>query len=67
MRQGLPEIVVVASGEFVMGSPPTEKGRRYNEGPQHKVTIAKPFTVSKFDVTFAEWDACVSHGGCVTG
>ncbi len=35
-----------------------------NEGPQHKVTIAKPFAVSKFDVTFADWDACVSVGGC---
>ena len=35
-----------------------------NEGPQHKVTIARPFAVSKFDVTFADWDACVSVGGC---
>jgi formylglycine-generating enzyme required for sulfatase activity len=24
------------------------------EGPRHKVTIAKPFAVSKFDVTSAE-------------
>ena len=23
-----------------------------------------PFAVSKFDVTFADWDACVSVGGC---
>jgi formylglycine-generating enzyme required for sulfatase activity len=35
-----------------------------NEGPQHKVTIAKPFAVSKFAVTFDEWDACVVLGGC---
>ncbi len=35
-----------------------------NEGPQHKVVIAKSFAVSKFDVTFAEWDACSSVGGC---
>ena len=47
-----------------MGSPATEKGRYANEGPQHSVTIAKPFAVSKFDVTFADWDACVSVGGC---
>jgi formylglycine-generating enzyme required for sulfatase activity len=44
--------------------PPTEKDRYDNEGPQHKVTIARPFAVSKFDVTFADWDACVSVGGC---
>ena len=57
-------MIVVPAGEFMMGSPATEEGRYDNEGPQHKVTIAKPFAVSKFDVTFADWDACVSVGGC---
>ena len=59
-----PEMIVVPAGEFMMGSPATEKGRYNNEGPQHKVTIARPFAESKFDVTFAEWDVCVSVGGC---
>jgi formylglycine-generating enzyme required for sulfatase activity len=31
--------------------------------PQHKITIAKPFAVSKFEVTLAEWGACVEVGG----
>jgi formylglycine-generating enzyme required for sulfatase activity len=60
-----PEMIVIPAGEFMMGSPATEKGRSDNEGPQHKVTIAKPFAVAKFDVTFAEWDACVLVGGCL--
>jgi hypothetical protein len=59
-----PEMVVVPAGEFVMGSPANEKGRFDNEGPQHRVTIARPFAVSRFDVTFADWDACVSVRGC---
>ena len=59
-----PMMVVVPAGEFMMGSPANEKGRSDNEGPQHWVTIARPFAVSKFDVTFADWDACVSVGGC---
>jgi len=59
-----PEMIVIAAGGFTMGSPATEQGRYTNEGPQHKVTIAKRFAVSKFDVTFADWDACVSVGGC---
>jgi formylglycine-generating enzyme required for sulfatase activity len=58
------KMVVVPAGSFAMGSPATEKGRNTNEGPQHSVTIAKPFAVSKFEVTFADWDACVSVGGC---
>ena len=35
-----------------------------DEGPQHLVTIAKPFAVGKYEVTFDEWDACVAGGGC---
>jgi formylglycine-generating enzyme required for sulfatase activity len=58
------EMIVIPAGEFMMGSAETEKDRYDDEGPQHKVTIARPFAVSKFDVTFADWDACVSVGGC---
>lgn len=61
---GCPEMVVVPAGDFVMGSPDDEEGREKKEGPQHKVSIAKPFAVSKFETTFAEWDACLSSGGC---
>ena len=60
-----PEMVVVPAGEFMMGSPADEAKRWSDEGPQHKVTMAKPFAVSKFEVTFAEWDACVAD--TVTG
>ncbi|MCI0465759.1 MAG: SUMF1/EgtB/PvdO family nonheme iron enzyme [Beijerinckiaceae bacterium] len=59
-----PEMVAVKEGEFWMGSPPEEEGRYETEGPRHKVTIAKRFAVSKFEVTFADWAACVAVGGC---
>jgi len=59
-----PEMVVVPAGSFAMGSPATESGRQQTEVPQHKVAIAKPFAVSKFEVTFAQWDACAAHGDC---
>jgi hypothetical protein len=50
-----PEMVVIPAGAFMMGSPRGEKDRRDNEGPRHRVTIAKPFAVSKYKVTFADW------------
>jgi formylglycine-generating enzyme required for sulfatase activity len=62
-----PEMVVVPAGEFMMGSPESELERASNESPQHKVTIGKPFAVAKSEATFAEWDACVSAGGCKHG
>ena len=58
-----PEMVVVPKGAFMMGSPESEAGRLAHEGPQHEVTIAKPFAVSKFEVTWDEWRACVDACG----
>jgi len=59
-----PEMVTVPAGEFLMGSAEGERNRQKDEGPQHKVTIEHPFAVGKFEVTFAEWDACVAEHGC---
>jgi formylglycine-generating enzyme required for sulfatase activity len=57
-----PEMVVVPTGKFQMGSP--EDQGTADEHPQHEVTFAKPFAVSKFEVTFDDWDACVAYGDC---
>ena len=55
-----PEMVVVPAGNYLMGA----EGNRAEE-PQHRVTIAEPFAVGVYEVTFVEWDACVSGGGCI--
>jgi formylglycine-generating enzyme required for sulfatase activity len=55
-----PPMVVIPAGDFTMGSPPEEQ----NAENQHRVTIASPFAVSKFEITFDEWEACVGAGGC---
>jgi formylglycine-generating enzyme required for sulfatase activity len=59
-----PEMIVVPSGSFLMGSPSTEQGHNSTEEPQHAVTIAKAFAVSKFELTFDEWDTCAAYSGC---
>ena len=55
-----PEMVFVPAGSFTMGS----RLAGETEQPEHLVTIPSPFAVGKFEVTFAEWDACVRDGGC---
>jgi formylglycine-generating enzyme required for sulfatase activity len=62
--KGCPVMIVIPAGKFTMGSPSTERNRYTSEGPQHEVTIPKPFAVSKFEVTFADWEACVLVRGC---
>ena len=59
-----PEMVVVPSGSYMMGSPPSEELGPDDERPVHRVTIGQPFAVGVYEVTFDEWDACVSEGGC---
>ncbi len=49
-----PEMVVVPAGKFMMGEGSSAR----------EVSISQPFAVGKFEVTFAEWDACVAAGGC---
>ncbi|MGE0740077.1 MAG: SUMF1/EgtB/PvdO family nonheme iron enzyme [Hyphomonadaceae bacterium] len=58
-----PEMVVLAGGMFMMGSPLSETGRGRDEGPQREVSVA-PFAIGKYEVTFAQWDACLAGGGC---
>ena len=57
-----PEMIVVPAGRFRMGD--LSGGGLSDERPVHQVTIDYPFAVGKYEVTFAEWDACVSAGGC---
>jgi formylglycine-generating enzyme required for sulfatase activity len=54
-----PELVIVPSGEFDMGS-----NAKPTEQPVHHVSIRKNFAVSRRVVTFAEWDRCVALSGC---
>ena len=53
-----PEVVWLPQGEFIMGEPSTASG------PRHVVRISYMLAVGRFEVTFAEWDACVAAGGC---
>ena len=59
-----PKMVVVPSGEFRMGSPRGEAGHEENEEPLHRVRIDYQFAVGVYEVTFAEWYACLDAGGC---
>src|ERR1700680_2046835 len=60
-----PEMVVVPAGRVTLGSPDGEKDRDKDrdkdEGPQHRVTIGKPFAVGKFHVTADQFAAFVAE------
>ena len=49
------ELIRIPKGEFLMGSPPTEKGRSGDEGPI-RVTISRDFLLGKTEVTQGQWE-----------
>jgi formylglycine-generating enzyme required for sulfatase activity len=51
------KFVLVPAGEFMMGSADDEEGRYEVEGPQHKVTIKKPFYISIHQITQGQWES----------
>lgn len=59
-----PTMVVLPAGTFTMGSSTRGDEVQVDKGTHRDVTIAKPFAVGKFEVTFGEWKACVADGGC---
>ena len=48
------EMVTIPGGEFIMGSPATEKLRAADEGPQHRVKVS-PFWMGKYEVRWQEY------------
>ena len=57
-------MVVIPAGKFLMGAAVDDKAAFVTELPQHEVVFAAPFAVSKFDLTFDDWDACAAYGNC---
>ena len=47
----------IPAGEFLMGSPKDEEGRYDDEGPQHSVTISRPFQIAVVPVTNAQYSS----------
>ena len=45
-------MVYLSGGEYVMGSPAKERGRKKDEGPMHTVSLS-PFWISSYEIT---WD-----------
>jgi formylglycine-generating enzyme required for sulfatase activity len=55
-----PKMVVVAPGDFEMGS---QRGKT-DEKPRHKVSLPNAFAVGLYEITFQEWATCIDEGGC---
>lgn len=55
-----PKMVKLPPGSLVMGSDHNTPAER----PAHAVTLPYAFAIGKFEVTVAEWKACLAAGAC---
>ena len=54
------EMIYVAPGSFMMGSPESEEGREDDE-TQHRVTLTKGFWLGKYEVTQKQWKSVMGN------
>jgi len=59
-------MVVIEAGRFSMGSTEGEEGRFDNEGPQHPVSVVKPFALARCETTVGEFRRFVEETGYET-
>jgi formylglycine-generating enzyme required for sulfatase activity len=59
-----PELVMVAPGSYLVGSGDGGTGRQGDVISPPEVTIKEPYAIGRYEITFDDWDRCVSAGGC---
>ncbi|MEM1106672.1 MAG: SUMF1/EgtB/PvdO family nonheme iron enzyme [Pseudomonadota bacterium] len=59
-----PTMVTLPAGTAQLGAPATDPDASPAEGPGRPVTFGTIFAVAETEVTFNDWQACVSAGGC---
>ena len=62
--QNCPEMIVIPRGSYQMGARPGGDFSSATDLPLHQVTISHALAVSRSEISFNQWDACVSDGGC---
>lgn len=53
----LPDMITIPAGRFIMGTSGEDCFANSTERPAHEVVIERPFAVSRFPITEAQWSA----------
>ncbi len=61
-----PELVVINAGRFAMGEGREGLEQQVSVTSTQEVTIAAPFAIGRYEITFDEWRQCVTESGCTS-
>ncbi len=59
-----PELVSIAPGQFMVGASGLGVAQPSPSASPQEVVVEKPFAIGRYEITFDDWDRCVSAGGC---
>jgi formylglycine-generating enzyme required for sulfatase activity len=62
-----PDMIILPTGEFMMGSPASENGHIDVEGLPRRVTVSKRIAIGKFEVTIEQASAFMAETGMNVG
>jgi formylglycine-generating enzyme required for sulfatase activity len=62
-----PDMIVLPTGEFMMGSPASENGHTDVEGQPRRVTISRRIAIGKFEITVEQMSAFMAETGMNVG
>ena len=59
-----PELVSVGAGQYLVGAGGQGVALPAKSATSQEVVVENPFAIGRYEITFDEWDRCVSAGGC---
>ena len=62
-----PELVSVAPGQYMVGSGGVGVAQQSLAAAEaQEVTVSEAFAIGRYEITFEDWERCVSVGGCAS-
>jgi formylglycine-generating enzyme required for sulfatase activity len=61
-----PELVYIAPGRFMMGPATDGLSQKARAAAEQEVAVDTGFAIGRYEITFDDWELCVTAGGCVS-
>jgi formylglycine-generating enzyme required for sulfatase activity len=59
-----PELVYIAPGRFMMGPATEGMTQKARAAAEQEIVVDAPFAIGRYEITFDDWERCVTAGGC---
>jgi formylglycine-generating enzyme required for sulfatase activity len=61
-----PELVYIAPGQFTMGPVTDGQSQKARAAAEQEVIVDTAFAIGRYEITFDDWELCVTAGGCAS-